>query len=577
MFDAKKNGIPRLTGLAAQAAGPFLSFLLLSLIANLIMLVGSIFMLQVYDRVLPSRSLPTLWALLLIVLLLYGLYALIDAVRSRMSSRFASWVDALISPRALEAGIKGKLMSQGLLQADPVRDLDTVRVFLGGAGPVALFDVPWMPIYLVAIFLLHPLLGWISVGSAAVMTALLIINEVMSRAPAKKASQIAARRQGQSDETKSGAESLVAMGMLPAIQRRWAGVGLEFDDLQRRSSDRAGLYSALSKSFRFLMQSAVLAAGAYLVIRNEVSGGLMIAASIISSRAIAPVEQIIGQWKSFVAARQAWTRLDGMVAATVPTPPETSLPIPTQKLTVSGLVTGPTRQAITAQGISFELVAGEAVGILGPSGSGKSSVARALVGAWPALSGEIRLDGSELAHYDAAVLGAHVGYLAQQVDLFSGTIAENITRFEAARDDHKLFEAAKAAGVHDLIAGLQNGYDTQIGERGTVLSAGQRQRIGLARALYGNPFLLVLDEPNSNLDAEGDDALNAAITAAKARGAIVVIVAHRPSAIVAADKILFLRGGRQLALGPKDEVLARIAQPAVPTTLKPRPVAVPHG
>lgn len=351
-------------------------------------------------------------------------------------------------------------------------------------------------------------------------------------------SQIAALRQGQSDETKSGAERVVAMGRLPAIKRRWAGVGLEFDDVRRRSSDRAGLYSALSKSFRFLMQSVVLAAGAYLVIRNEVSGGLLIAASIISSRAIAPIEQIIGQWKSFVSAQQAWSRLDNMIAATSAPPPETSLPAPSQKLAVSGLVTGPTRQSISVQYVSFELSAGEAVGILGPSGSGISSVARELVGEWPALSGEIRLDGLELSHFDPARLGRHVGYLAQQVDLLSGTIAENITRFDADRDDAKLFEAARAARVHDLIASPAQGYDTQIGERGAIFSAGQRQRIGLARALYGSPFRLVLDEPSSNLDGEGDDALNEAIVAAKARRAIVVIVAHRPSAITAADKIL---------------------------------------
>lgn len=578
MFDPQKNRIPSLSGLVAQAAGPFVSFLILSLVANLIMLVGSIFMLQVYDRVLPSRSLPTLWALLLIVLLLYGTYALIDSVRTRMSSRFASWVDGLISPRALEARIKGKLMQQGQLQVDPVRDLDTVRAFLGGPGPMALFDLPWMPVYMVAVFLLHPLLGLVTVGGAAVMTVLLLVNELVSKQPAKDVALAVGRRQTQSDDVKASAESIVAMGMMPAIVSRWGRANSELDQANQRAGDRVGLYSALSKSFRYLMQSAMLATGAYLVIHNEATGGVMIASSIISSRATAPLEQIIGQWRAFVASRQAWRRLGGMLSATHSTLPEVNLPSPKQTLKVQQLATGPGRQTVLVQGISFDLMAGEAMGVLGPSGSGKSSVARALVGAWPALQGEIRLDGSELGHFDPDLLGRHVGYLSQQVELFAGTVAENISRFRTDLDEGAMFTAARAAQVHELVASLPKGYDTQIGERGSVLSAGQRQRIGLARALYGDPFLLVLDEPNSNLDAEGDAALTEAIRATKARGGVVVVVAHRPSAVIAADKVLLLRGGRQQAFGPKEEVLARIGHPAAPTPVKTRSLAaVPHA
>ena len=557
--------------MAASTAGPLGSFALISLLSNLIMLVGPLFMLQVYDRVLPSRSMPTLWALLVIVVILYAAYALIEAVRSRMTVRFSALVDGILSPLAFKAAVRGRLVTFGPLQADPVRDLETVRYFVSGPGPVALFDLPWMPIYIVAVFLLHPLLGWVTIGGVALMAVLLIINELLSKAPARDVAMASARRQTQADDAKANAESIAAMGLMPAIIGRWERASAELDTAQQRAADRVGLYAALSKALRFLIQAGVLAAGAYLVILNEVTGGLMIAASIISSRAIAPIEQIIGQWRSFVAARQSWKRLAAALDATQKPATGVALPTPHRSLRVEQLATG-VGQLVLVQGVSFDLVAGEAMGILGPSGSGKSSVARALVGAWRALRGEIRLDGSALAHFDPDRLGRHVGYLAQQVELFAGTIAENISRFGSEPDPEALFAAARAAQVHDLIASLPDGYETQIGERGTVLSAGQRQRIGLARALYGDPFLIVLDEPNSNLDAEGDAALTEAIKAAKGRGAVVVVVAHRPSAVTAADKILFLRGGRQVAFGPKDEVLARIAQPGA-TPLRPRTAA----
>lgn len=563
---------PSIVGLAVKAAGPFGAFILISLISNLIMLVGSIFMLQVYDRVLPSRSLPTLWALLLIVVILYAVYALIEAMRSRMAARFAAMLDGTLSPLAFQAGIRGKLLGQGQLQADPVRDLESVRQFLAGSGPISLFDLPWMPVYVAAVFLLHPLLGWVTVGGAAVMTLLMVINELVSKQPAKEVASAVGRRQAQSDDARASAESVAAMGMMSAVTSRWEGASSELDRAQQRAADRSGLYSSLSKAFRFLMQSAVLATGAYLVIQNEVTGGLMIAASIISSRAIAPIEQIIGQWRAFVAARQAWSRLKNMLAASATVRPEVTLPAPSHTLRSVQLATGPNRQTVLVQGISFELEAGDAMGVLGPSGSGKSSVARALVGAWPVLQGEIRLDGSELSHFDSDRLGRHVGYLAQHVELFAGTIAENISRFSGEMDEAAIFAAANAAQVHELIASLPKGYDTQIGERGAVLSAGQRQRIGLARALYGEPFLLVLDEPNSNLDAEGDLALTKAIDAAKSRGAIVIVVAHRPTAIASANKLLFLRAGRQHAFGPKDDVLAKIVQPA-PSAKRPQAIA----
>lgn len=565
-----------LLNLLRGSPGPLLSFALISMIANLLMLVGSIFMLQVYDRVLPSRSLPTLVALLVMVGLLYLLYAGIDTLRSRMAARFSMLLDEAISPLAFEVGTRARLGIYGKVQADPVRDLDTVRSFVGGGAPAMFFDLPWIPVYLALIFLLHPMLGWLTVAGGLVISGLLVATELLSRKPQKDLSSAVSQKQLHVDDTRNAAESVIAMGLMSAALRRWRVASDSLARASLSSIDRNSVLASLSKTFRMFLQSAVLALGAYLVIRNEMSGGVMIAASILSSKALSPVEQAVAQWKGFVAARQAWDRLKRMLAANQHPQPEVTLPTPHSSFVVRQLAAGPTRQTPLVQGVSFELAAGEAMAVLGPSGSGKSSLARALVGAWPALTGEIRLDGSELTHFQEGQRGRFIGYLGQQVDLFSGTIAENITRFATGADPDGLFKAAAAAGVHELIAALPNGYDTPIGPGGAVLSAGQRQRVGLARALYGDPFLLVLDEPNSNLDGDGDAALTAAIEGAKRRGAIVLLVAHRPSALAAVDKILFLRGGRQQGFGPKDEMLQRFTQKAAAPNLRPM-VALSNG
>lgn len=558
------------------APGPLVSFGLISMVSNLLMLVGSIFMLQVYDRVLPSRSLPTLVALLVMVGLLYLLYAGIDTLRSRMAARFSMLLDEAISPLAFEVGTRARLGIYGKVQADPVRDLDTVRSFVGGGAPAMFFDLPWIPVYLALIFLLHPLLGWLTVGGGLVIGGLLVATEWLARKPQKDVSTAVSQKQLNVDDTRNAAESVIAMGLMSSALRRWRVAGDALARASLSSIDRSSLFASLSKTFRMFLQSAVLALGAYLVIRNEMSGGVMIAASILSSKALSPVEQAVAQWRGFVSARQAWGRLKRMLQLSQQPQPEVTLPTPKANLVARQLTSGPTRQTPLVQGISFELAAGEAMAVLGPSGSGKSSLARALVGAWPVLTGEIRLDGSELAHFQEGQRGRFIGYLGQQVDLFSGTVAENITRFATQPDADGLFKAAAAAGVHDLIAGLPNGYDTAIGPGGAVLSAGQRQRIGLARALYGEPFLLVLDEPNSNLDGDGDLALTTAIEGAKRRGAIIVLVAHRPSALAAVDKILFMRGGRQQGFGPKDEMLQRFTQKAAAPNIRPM-VALNNG
>jgi ATP-binding cassette subfamily C protein PrsD len=569
MSSDKAPKAPTIAGLAAEAAGPLASFGLISMVSNLLMLVGSLFMLQVYDRVLPSRSLPTLAALLVLVVLLYLVYAAIETLRSRMTARFATLFEERVSPLAFEAGVRARLGIYGPVQADPVRDLDSVRAFLGGAGPSVFFDLPWLPVYLGAIFLLHPLLGWITVVGAVVIGGLLILTEVAARKPSKELSVAASQRQAQTDDTRNAVEAVVAMGLMGSMLRRWRVASETQARASLSSIDRNSFFSSLSKAFRMLLQSVVLAMGAYLVIRNEMSGGVMIAASILSSRALAPIEQAVAQWRTFVAARQAWARLNKMLIAVRQMNPEVSLPLPRAAIAVRQLVAGPSRQQPLVTGVSFELSAGEAMAILGPSGSGKSSLVRALIGAWPPLGGDIRLDGSELTHFHEGRRGQFIGYLGQQVDLFAGTVAENITRFAGEPDEKRLFTAASSAGIHEMVAALPNGYDTMIGPGGSVLSAGQRQRVGLARALYGDPFLLVLDEPNSNLDADGDAALNEAVVAAKERGAIVILVAHRPSALAAVDKVLYVKGGRQQAFGPKDEVLPRITQPVAPTKLRP--------
>lgn len=552
--------------LLARSGGPFAVLVLISAVSNLLMLTGPMFMLQVYDRVLASRSLPTLIALALLVSGLYTFYAFIEWIRSRMGTRFAGLIDESIAANLFEASVRMRLSPSGP-KADPIRDLDNLRQFVGGAGPLSLLDLPWLPVYLAVVFMFHPVLGWLAAGGALIITGLLVVNEMFSGKPSQEITAATTRRQSQSDDAKSNAESILAMGMMGAISARWSAAAEALLAANRRAGDRMAFYASLTKAFRFLLQSVVLAVGAYLVIRGEITAGLMIAASIVTSRALAPVEQVVGQWRGFVGARQAWTRIKAILKATAWTPRQTSLPRPRNTLAVSHLATAPERQQRPlVGGVGFALKAGEAMGILGLSGSGKSSLARALVGVWPLLQGEVRLDGSELFHFDEQEIGKAVGYLPQSVELFDGTIAENIARFRADATDEAVLAAANAARIHELIASMPNGYDTRLGERGAVLSAGQRQRIGLARALYGDPFLVVLDEPNSNLDSEGDAALTAALNAAKARGAIVVVVAHRPSAIAAADKILFLQNGRQIAFGPKDEVMRQITQqPAHPT------------
>jgi len=550
---------PRALGSARGWVGAGLATIIItSIVSNLVLLAGPIFMLQVYDRILPSRSLPSLLSLSLLVAAVYGFYALIELIRMRIASRLGRAFDDRLMPRIVAAVLEGK-QARG---SDPFADADAVRAFASGPGPTVLLDLPWLPLYLGLIFLMHPLLGEVTLCGIVVTVGLLVLHEFRARGPAAALAGAMQRRGAALGEIANGTEAIRAMGLQPPLAARLAAIVTELGAATAGASDRAALYSSLTRGARLALQSAVLAAGAYLVISGATTAGIIIAASILSSRAVAPVEQAVSHWRSFVAARQALRRLLPALAQPEAAPRQVVLPAPRQRLDVVDLaVTTPEGRPVVA-GIGFELVAGDALGIIGPSGSGKSSLGRALCGVWPAHAGEVRIDGHPLAHYDPAILGAAIGYLPQDVALLSGSIAENIARFQPGASS-AVQAAANAAGIEALVASLADGYETPVGARGLALSAGQRQRIGLARALYDTPFLLVLDEPNSNLDAPGEAALAAAILSARARGAIVIVIAHRASALTAANKLLLLADGRQAMFGPKEEVLRHLnASPA---------------
>lgn len=525
-----------------------------SVVSNLLILTGPIFMLQIYDRVLPSRSLPSLLALSVIAVGLYAFYALIEVIRSRISVRLARAMEGRIRPRIIRAMVEEAPSIRGDLFASA----DVVRTFTSGPGPMTLLDLPWMAIFLGLIFLMHPLLGQVTLGGVTVTIILLVIHELRTRPLSRAVSAGVQDRTSMMHDIRAASDAIRAMAMQFPLANRLGALVSGLDRTSTKASDRAALYTAMTRASRLALQSTVLATGAYLVIIGESTGGIIISASILSSRAVAPVEQAVAHWQGFIAAREALGRLLPFIRREDPYTAIVTLPPPSARLDVIDLeVTAPGGGPTIIEGISFGLQAGDALCVIGSSGSGKSTLARALVGAIKAKSGEIRLDENLLEHYDPVVLGRAVGYLPQEVSLLAGTVAENISRHGNASSD-AIQKAAAAADIGPLVARLPNGYETAIGERGAMLSAGQRQRVGLARALYEDPFLIVLDEPNSNLDAPGEAALTAAVLAARQRGAIVVVVAHRASAISSVNKLLMLQDGKQVLFGPRDEVLRKI-------------------
>ena len=549
-----------------KQSGMLIGVAVFSGVINLLALTGAIYMLQVYDRVIPSRSIPTLIGLTILLVLLFVANGALDLVRSRIMSRVGLGVDEALRDEVCSAmqtvSLQSRSEGDGL---QPVRDLDRVRSFLSGMGPAALFDLPWIPIYLVLIFMLHPSMGWFAVGGALLLVVVTIATEMLSKAPSLRSAQSGSARLAVAGLSARNAEVSRAMGMGPNLLGRWRDLTDRHLDDQIKASDAVGGMGVTSKALRLLLQSGILGLGAYLVVIGEVSAGVIIAGSIVMSRALAPIETIIQHWRGFVDARHASYRLGALLKAV---PDEnrslTELPAPARSLSVEAIsVAPPGQKKSTIENVTFALEAGDALGIIGPSGSGKSTLARALVGVWrpPVGAGTIRLDGASLDQWTPARLGRHIGYLPQDIQLFEGTVSENIARLDPEATDESIVAAAKAAGAHELIVGLRDGYQTRIGENGGGLSAGQRQRIAFARALYGNPFMLVLDEPNSNLDSAGDTALSGAIKAVRERGGIVIVIAHRPSALANVDKVMAMADGKVQVLGPKEEVLRKVLAP----------------
>ncbi len=549
----------------------FIAIALFSGMSNILMLSGALFMLEVYDRVLPSRSVPTLVALLLLVACLYATQGIIDMIRSRILVRVGRSLDEALSLRIYDAIVRLplKIGSRGD-GTQPIRDLDTVRGFLSGAGPVAFFDLPWMPVYLAICFLFHVYIGLTALVGAIILVTLTVVTEVRTRHPTRSASQFAVARNALLEASRRNAEAITAMGMAGRISKRWNDLNRNYIAASGRASDVGGGLGAFSKVLRLLLQSAILAVGAWLVINQQSTPGIIIAGSILGARALAPVDLAISNWRGFVSARQSWQRLSRLLGHLPPQSDPMPLKPPARTLMVqNAAVVPPGQQKIVCQDVNFTLAAGKALGVIGPTASGKSSLARMLVGVWTPVRGTVRLDGATLDQWSPEALGRHIGYVPQDVELFNGTVAQNISRFDDPPDADAVIAAAHAAGVHDLIINLPDGYETPIGEQGSALSAGQAQRIALARALYRDPFLVVLDEPNSNLDAEGDEALTRAILGLRARGAITVVVAHRPSAIAGVDYILIMAKGRQQQFGPKEEILTRVTAPnSAPRALK---------
>lgn len=527
-------------------------------------LSGSAYMLEVYDRVLPSRSVPTLVALTVIIAVLYAFQGCFDLIRRRLLMRIGERLDDVLSPRLYDVMVRLPLKAPDAASTmQPLRDLDNIRSFLIGGGPTALFDLPWLPFYIAICFVFHFWLGMTALAGAILLVGLTYMTEVVTRKPVLEGARYSATRNRLAEASRRNAEVIVSMGMAPRIHARWQTANRSYMDNQRDSGDLVSGLGAISRMLRMLLQSGVLAVGAWLVINQQASAGIIIAGSILSSRALAPVDFAIANWKGFVAARQSKQRLDKILKLLPEQETPMELPAPVSTLALESIAASPPeRQKIVLQDIHFLLKAGMGLGVIGPSASGKSTLARLLVGAWTPLRGTIRLDGATLDQWSQTRLGRHIGYLPQDVDLIEGTVAENIASFDPEAEPNAIIEAAKAARVHDLIVGLTDGYETAIGEQGTALSAGQQQRVALARALYGNPFLVILDEPNSNLDSEGEEALTQAIVGVRQRGGIAVVIAHRPSALAGVDMMLALNNGRQLAFGPKDEVVSKVLRSA---------------
>ncbi|MBY3230137.1 type I secretion system permease/ATPase [Rhizobium laguerreae] len=542
---------------------------------NVLMLTGAFYMLQVYHRVLSSHSLETLVMLSLMAAAALATMAALEVVRGRLLATVGSWMNARLAPVLLTASVEYAASAPGQANARPLRDLDQVRNFFTSPSIFPILDAPWAPLFFGAIFFMHPWLGWLALCGGIVLFALALLNEYLTRKPLAEAASAQSRAYVQAEAAIRNAEVVQAMGMLKPLLVGWKAQQDEANEGQVLAANRGGVIAAIARCHRLALQMAILGLGAYLVLRNEASPGIMISASILMGRALSPVEQAIGTWKATVGARAAYRRLAAVAGQHPETTPVLPLPRPKGRFEAENLVLARQGGEPILKGINFHLEPGEAMALIGPSAAGKTSLARILAGAWRPSGGRALLDGMDVAQWAAEDRGHYVGYLPQDIELFAGTVSENICRFAKLSPAvfDKVVKAAQLAGVHELIKGLPKGYLTEIGESGAVLSGGQRQRIGLARALYGDPALIILDEPNSNLDREGEEALIAALSTVKATGTTVILIAHRPNIMETVDKILILNRGQQDLFGPRDYVFNELAARARKVSQMPTIVA----
>ena len=542
-------------------------------VINVMMLTPAVYMLQVYDRALVSRNITTLGMLTLLVVGLFLLMSALEMTRTRVLIRVGNCLDMALNRRIFSAAFERNLSRAGGNPAQALQDLAQVRQFLTGNGLFAFFDAPWTPIYLLVCYLIHPWLGLVTMIGSLVLVGLAYLTEKATQKPLAEANQASLSSASYANNNLRNAEVIEAMGMLPAIGKRWYQGHLRILQMQTLASDRAALISSTGRFVRITLQSVILGTGALLAIEGKITPGMMIACSILTGRALGPVEQVIASWKQLLGCRLAWGRLNDLLQDYPQRPPSMSLQRPMGMLAVENVIAGaPGTTTSIVRGVSFSLVAGESLGIIGPSASGKSTLARLLVGVWPAQAGKVRLDGADIFTWNKAELGPWLGYLPQDVELFEGTLAENIARF-AEVDSDAVIRAARSSGVHDMILRFPQGYDTRLAADGTPLSGGQKQRIALARALYGEPNLVVLDEPNASLDDVGEKALVDALAELKARGATVILISHRPNVLCAVDKILMLRDGAVHMLGSRDEVFAALRKASVIPAANTAPLA----
>ncbi|MBE0414349.1 type I secretion system permease/ATPase [Yoonia sp.] len=557
MAQAQEAGVTELRAARSRGRTLIIWTFVFSIFVNLLMLTGPLYMLQVYDRVLSSRSVETLVALTVLVAVLYTLMGVLDYARGRIMARVGARFQSALDARVFEATLRRSVdPRERRVATGALRDLDAVRDLFTSPVLLAVMDIPWTPIFIAAIFLFHPMLGWLAVAGGVIIVLTAVLNQTLTARRVRAVQVTTQEGQSFAEEARQGREVVLSQGLRGAMLHRYLGHRDAALFANIGASDWTGGFAAFTKSFRLFLQSAMLGAGAYYVLQGEMTPGSMIAGSILLGRALAPVEQAMGRWAVLQRGRTGWLALGKYLQAVPAAPQRTALPVPTPELQVTGLtVVAPGERIPTLRNVSFTLEPGQALGVIGRSGAGKSTLARALAGFWPITAGEARLGGATLDQYDPDALGRHIGYLPQTVTLFSGTIAQNIARMAQDPDEAAVIKAAQSANAHQMILRLPNGYDTVLDGNDSQLSGGQRQRIALARALYGDPVLLILDEPNSMLDGDGAAALNTAVSAFKAQGKILIILTHRTKAIVECDHILVLNKGVVVAFGPRDEVL----------------------